>query len=140
MAAKVNAKILMAKKHAVFAPMVILAPWFFTAPSLPRIVLIMLLIPYYFLCFMGPVYLMRYFIQVMGVGQKAVDLLFGFGLVLEYSLFVHGFFEVFAYGSMSAESALFLVPLRVFSRTVLAMAMLLMLCGVVGYGKELPED
>jgi hypothetical protein len=139
-AVKVNPKILMVKKFVIFVPALSLLPWFSSAPTLPRIVLTVLFIPYYFICFMGPVYLLKYFIGVMGLSQKAVDVLFGFGLVMECSLLAWGLADAFAFGSEPIESAMFLVPLWVFVRTMAAMSMLAMALAAFGYGAGGEED
>ena len=130
----------MAKKFVVFVPMFALLPWFSAEPSLPRIVMTLLFVPYYFMCFMGPVYLLRYFIGVMGLSQKAVDALFGCGLALECSLLLWGLASAFSGDPASVPSAMFLVPVWVFLRTMAAMAVLAMWFSASGYGVVAEED
>jgi hypothetical protein len=138
MSAKVSSKILMIKKHVIFVPILLLLPWFMDRPCLPRILTMLLLIPYYFVCFMGPVYIFRYFIAVMGISQKAVDAIFGFGVVFEYSFMAREFLRAFMSEGIG-ESDMFLVPARVFAATMAAMSALAAALRAVNYGYE-PED
>jgi hypothetical protein len=138
MAAKVSSKILMIKKHVIFVPMLLLLPWFMEHPCLPRVLAMLLLAPYYFICFMGPVYIFRYFIGVMNISQKAVDAIFGLGLAFECSFMAREFVLAFMARGIDG-SDMFLIPARVFAATMAAMLALASALRAFNYGYE-PDD
>ena len=117
---KVEDKILYLLKQVVYIPSLLLLPIFIMNPSCSICLLLCLLIVYYFLCFMGPIYILRYFIQKLNLNQKIVNIFSKFILISMYIfsllnfgklLFLKDTFESF-------PTYIFLIPFFAFLRCV----------------------
>lgn len=109
---KIQDKILFYLKQAVFLPIILFLPVFIDQPSCRKIVLLSIVVVYYFLCFMGPVYLLRFLIKKFPLSQKFVDNVSFLGFLFMYIFSVFNWVKVFigVGESFSFTSALFLIP------------------------------
>lgn len=117
---KIQDKILFYLKQVVFLPMILFLPIFTENPSCRKIVLLSIVIVYYFLCFMGPVYLLRFLIKKFPLNQRFVDIVsfLSFLFMYLFSVFNWGKVLVGMDGAFSFASALFLVPFLALIRSV----------------------
>ena len=109
---KIQDKILFYLKQAVFLPIILFLPVFIDQPSCRKIVLLSIVVVYYFLCFMGPVYLLRFLIKKFPLSQKFVDNVSFLGFLFMYIFSVFNWVKVFigVGESFSFTSSLFLIP------------------------------
>ena len=118
---KVNSRILFLKKQIVFFPLILLLPLFFFAPSSIYLVNASILIVHYFLCFMGPIYIVRALIDKLSLSQSLVNIFAVISIVCMYFFTFLNWFLFFTGldGSYTFYSALFLIPFLSFIKVLM---------------------
>ena len=119
--AKVGNKVLKITKYVVYLPMLLILPAFFNHFSERTLVLLSLLIEFYFVCFMGPIYLLRYLIGKFDFSQKITDIVSSVSLFCMYVFSIVDWIKVFMGHTYNYSSALFLVPFIAFLRVSFVM-------------------
>ncbi|MBD5398588.1 hypothetical protein HDR60_03725 [bacterium] len=116
---KVNDGLVKFKKYGAFLPILFFLPYFIYRPTIAKCNLLMILIVYYYLCFMGPVYIIKYLIEKLDLKQKLVDILSWVCCMVMWIWNVYNWSFVFANKSdFNFSSAIFLIPFIAFIRCV----------------------
>ena len=109
---KIQDKILFYLKQSVFLPIILFLPVFIDQPSCRKIVLLSIVVVYYFLCFMGPAYLLRFLVKKFPLNQRFVDITSFLSFLFMYIFSVFNWVKIFVgvEDYFSFASALFLIP------------------------------
>ncbi|MGN0929820.1 MAG: hypothetical protein ACI4N3_04225 [Alphaproteobacteria bacterium] len=116
---KVNNWLIKMKKYGAFLPIFFLLPYFVYEPTIAKCNFLMILIVYYYLCFMGPIYIINYLIKKLDLKQKWVDVLSWICCMVMWLWNVYNWIFVFLDKSdFTFSSAIFLIPFIAFIRCV----------------------
>jgi hypothetical protein len=142
MAANLNPKILMLEKCLGLIPVVAVMPWFLEAPSLARLVSTCIVSVYYFFCFFGITYLLRYLADTLKLNGKTLN-----ALVLASTAFMYAYSAYYLFrlldgrdGDVHIESQLFIFPFVVLVRTMLLTFVLVCVLRLTRYGERKKEE
>lgn len=127
---KINSKFVWIKKCSIVIPVVCFSPFFFNKPSVAKMIMLLLFIIYYFFCFMGPIYFLRFAIKKFKLKQKLVDILCLVSVCILYIYTILNWYEVYFNYSFDYASSLFLIPFLAF----LKMTFVVMVVVFVGEG------
>lgn len=116
---KVNDLLVKIKKYGAFLPIFFLLPYFVHSPTIAKCNFLMILIVYYYLCFMGPVYIIRFLIKKLQWKQKYVDVFSWMSGMIMYGYTVYNWIFVFMNESeFEFASAIFLIPFIAFIKCI----------------------
>ncbi|MDR2099038.1 MAG: hypothetical protein LBO78_03365 [Rickettsiales bacterium] len=140
MAAKINPKILKAKKYLGAVPLFASMPWFLSRPSIANLVTALVISVYYFFCFFGITYIIRYLSDTLKLNQKTLDAV-AIGALAFMCTYAAYYIVRMSGGTFHVESQLFIFPFAVFVRTIFATFVMLAILRLVKYGdREKKED
>ena len=116
---KVNDLLIKIKKYGALLPALFFSPYFFYNPSISKCQLLMIVIVYYYLCFMGPVYFIKFLIEKLDLKQKYVDVFSWFSGMIMYGYTVYNWIFVFMNKSdFGFATAIFMIPFIAFLRVI----------------------
>ncbi len=108
---KVNDLVHKIKKYGALLPVFLVLPYFFQNPSISKVNFLMIVIVFYFICFMGPLYLLKFLISKVDLNQKIVDFLSVVSCFIMYIWTSFNWANLFL-GNIEMEfaTALFIIP------------------------------
>lgn len=139
---KIKDKFLFLKKQAVFLPALLFLPIFVFNPSITKITLLTLLSIHYFICFMTPTYLLRYFIKKLNLNQKVVNVFSVISISLMYLFTIFSWISVFISEEQEMEfcAGLFMIPFLSLLKTASVISVLAGGCCVYEFLKKMKEE
>ena len=131
------------KKQVVFLPIALLFPLYIIAPSEKVIVMLSILVVWHFLCFMSPIYMIRYLIKKFDFNQKFTDLLSNLSAVFMWGFTIFDWLNLLFFGGRiewEFPAGVFIIPFLSFLRVGLGILCLTLLYKIYIFYKEMNEE
>ena len=131
---KINNLLSKLQKYGAMLPVLFFFPFFLQNPTIAKCQLLAILIVYYYLCFMGPVYFIKFLISKLNIKQKWQDPLIWISGIIMYVYTVFNWIFVFLNKSdYEFASAIFLIPFIVFLRIIQIVTITLICVSIFNY-------
>ena len=139
---KVQDRVKFIKKQIVYLPILLFLPIFIFNPSENLILMLLLVIVWHFLCFMSPVYMLKYLIEKVELNQKFTDIFSNTSAVFMWALTVFDWVKLLAFGNVDWEfpAGLFIIPFLSFIKVGLGILCLTLLYKIYIFYKQSNED
>ena len=139
---KVQDRVKFIKKQIVYLPILLLLPIFIFNPSEKLILMLLLVIVWHFLCFMSPVYMLKYLIEKAELNQKFTDIVSNTSAVFMWAFTVFDWVKLLAFGNIDWEfpAGLFIIPFLSFVKVGLGILCLTLLYKIYIFYKQSNED
>ena len=139
---KVQDRVKFIKKQIVYLPILLFLPIFIFNPSEKLILMLLLVIVWHFLCFMSPVYMLKYLIEKAELNQKFTDIVSNTSAVFMWAFTVFDWVKLLAFGNVDWEfpAGLFIIPFLSFIKVGLGILCLTLLYKIYIFYKQNNED
>lgn len=139
---KVQDRVKFIKKQIVYLPILLFLPIFIFNPSEKLILMLLLVIVWHFLCFMSPVYMLKYLIEKAELNQKFTDIVSNTSAVFMWAFTVFDWVKLLAFGNIDCEfpAGLFIIPFLSFVKVGLGILCLTLLYKIYIFYKQSNED
>ena len=139
---KLNSIISMLQKYGAMLPVLFFLPYFLFRPTIAKCQLLMILIVYYYLCFMGPVYFIKFLVSKLNIKQKWSDPLIWISGIIMYLYTIPNWIGVFMNKSdYEFATAMFLIPFIALLRIIQIVTITLVCIGIYNYiSKKLRKE
>ena len=139
---KIKDRIKFIKKQVVFLPILLCLPVFLLHPSEKLIVMLLILVVWHFICFMSPVYMIKYLIEKIGFNQKFTDFLSNSSAILMWVFTIFDWLRLLFWGNLNWEfpAGLFLVPFLSFIKVGSVILFLTLLYKIYIFCKQNDKD
>ena len=139
---KVQDRVKFIKKQIVYLPILLFLPIFIFNPSEKLILMLLLVIVWHFLCFMSPVYMLKYLIEKAELNQKFTDIVSNTSAVFMWAFTVFDWVKLLAFGNVDWEflAGLFIIPFLSFVKVGLGILCLTLLYKIYIFYKQSNED
>lgn len=139
---KVQDRVKFIKKQIVYLPILLFLPIFIFNPSEKLILMLLLVIVWHFLCFMSPVYMLKYLIEKAELNQKFTDIVSNTSAVFMWAFTVFDWVKLLAFGNIDWEfpAGLFIIPFLSFVKVGLGILCLTLLYKIYIFYKQSNED
>ena len=139
---KVQDRVKFIKKQIVYLPILLFLPIFIFNPSEKLILMLLLVIVWHFLCFMSPVYMLKYLIEKAELNQKFTDIVSNTSAVFMWAFTVFDWLKLLAFGNIDWEfpAGLFIIPFLSFIKVGLGILCLTLLYKIYIFYKQSNED
>lgn len=139
---KVQDRVKFIKKQIVYLPILLFLPIFIFNPSEKLILMLLLVIVWHFLCFMSPVYMLKYLIEKAELNQKFTDIVSNTSAVFMWAFTVFDWVKLLAFGNVDWEfpAGLFIIPFLSFIKVGLGILCLTLLYKIYIFYKQSNED
>ena len=139
---KVQDRVKFIKKQIVYLPILLFLPIFIFNPSEKLILMLLLVIVWHFLCFMSPVYMLKYLIEKVELNQKFTDIVSNTSAVFMWAFTVFDWVKLLAFGNVDWEfpAGLFIIPFLSFIKVGLGILCLTLLYKIYIFYKQSNED
>ena len=139
---KVSDRVKFIKKQIVFLPILLFLPLYVFNPSEKLILMLSIVIVWHFLCFMSPVYMIRYLIEKVGFNQKFTDFLSNLSAVLMWVFTIFDWTRLLYFGSLDWEfpAGLFIIPFLSFVKVGLGILCLTLLYKISIFLKQNKDE
>ncbi len=139
---KVQDRVKFIKKQIVYLPILLFLPIFIFNPSEKLILMLLLVIVWHFLCFMSPVYMLKYLIEKAELNQKFTDIVSNTSAVFMWAFTVFDWVKLLAFGNIDWEfpAGLFIIPFLSFIKVGLGILCLTLLYKIYIFYKQSNED
>lgn len=131
---KINNLLSKLQKYGAMLPVLFFSPYFILNPTIAKCQLLAILIVYYYLCFMGPVYFIKFLISKLNIKQKWSDPLIWISGMVMYAYTVFNWIFVFLNKSDYVfATAIFLIPFIAFLRIIQVVTVTLTCISIFNY-------
>ena len=139
---KVQDRVKFIKKQIVYLPILLFLPIFIFNPSEKLILMLLLVIVWHFLCFMSPVYMLKYLIEKAELNQKFTDIVSNTSAGFMWAFTVFDWVKLLAFGNIDWEfpAGLFIIPFLSFVKVGLGILCLTLLYKIYIFYKQSNED
>ena len=139
---KIQESIRFIKKQIVFLPMALFAPIYIFHPSEKVLLMLSIVIVWHFLCFMSPVYMVKYLIEKMDFNQKFTDFVTFLSAVFMWMFVIYDWVNLFYFEDMGEKfhAGLFIIPFIAFVKVGLGILSLTFLYKIYKFYKQIIED
>lgn len=139
---KVQDRVKFIKKQIVYLPILLFLPIFIFNPSEKLILMLLLVIVWHFLCFMSPVYMLKYLIEKAELNQKFTDIVSNTSAVFMWAFTVFDWVKLLVFGNIDWEfpAGLFIIPFLSFIKVGLGILCLTLLYKIYIFYKQSNED
>lgn len=139
---KVQDRVKFIKKQIVYLPILLFLPIFIFNPSEKLILMLLLVIVWHFLCFMSPVYMLKYLIEKAELNQKFTDIVSNTSAVFMWAFTVFDWVKLLVFGNIDWEfpAGLFIIPFLSFVKVGLGILCLTLLYKIYIFYKQSNED
>lgn len=125
------------KKYGALLPVFFILPFFFNSPSIATVNFLMIVIVFYYACFMGPIYLLTYLISKFKLKQKFVDFLSIVSCFIMYFWTIFNWYLVFFdKWDLNFHAAIFVIPFVAFIRSSQVILLAIFLLFINNYLKS----
>ncbi|MBR1544786.1 MAG: hypothetical protein IJ638_02485 [Alphaproteobacteria bacterium] len=140
---KVKDRVKFIKKQIVFLPILLFLPIYIFEPSEKLLVTLSIIIVWHFLCFMSPVYMIRYLIEKAEFNQKFTDIVSNLSAVFMWAFTIFDWIKLFSDFSevdWNFPAGLFIIPFLAFIRVGLGILCLTLLYKIYIFYKQMNEE
>ena len=139
---KVQDRVKFIKKQIVYLPILLFLPIFIFNPSEKLILMLLLVIVWHFLCFMSPVYMLKYLIEKAELNQKFTDIVSNTSAVFMWAFTIFDWVKLLVFGNVDWEfpAGLFIIPFLSFVKVGLGILCLTLLYKIYIFYKQSNED
>ncbi len=139
---KIKDKVRFIKKQIVFLPIALIAPIYFFHPSEKMLVTLFTIIVWHFLCFMSPVYMVKYLIEKVDFNQKFTDFVTFLSAIFMWVFVIYDWVNLFFFEGISEKfhAGLFVIPFIAFVKVGFGILSLTFLYKIYKFYKQIVED
>ena len=139
---KIKDKVRFIKKQIVFLPIALFAPIYLFHPSEKMLVTLSTIIVWHFLCFMSPVYMVKYLIEKVDFNQKFTDFVTFLSAIFMWMFVIYDWVILFFFEGLSGKfhAGLFIIPFIAFVKVGLGILSLTFLYKIYKFYKQIIED
>lgn len=139
---KVKDRVRFIKKQIVFLPILLFLPIYVFNPSEKLILMLSIVIVWHFLCFMSPIYMIKYLIEKAEFSQKFTDIISNTSAVFMWAFTIFDWAQLLYFGNIDWEfpAGLFLIPFISFIKVGLGILCLTLLYKIYIFYKQMNKD
>ncbi len=140
---KVQDRVKFIKKQIVYLPVLLFLPIYYFNPSEKLILMLSIIVVWHFLCFMSPIYMIRYLIEKVGFNKKFTDIISNTSAVLMWAFTIFDWIRLFFdFENLELEftAGLFLIPFFSFMKVGLGILCLTLLYKIYIFYKQINKD